>query len=538
MAARSTTETKRVRYLLDLLSPAERDDIESEYFEDDDAFQEMLTAEDDLIDTYARGELAGDERRRFEKKFASSVSGRDRVQFARAFSGAVSAPRPVKPNFFKTIQSPRLLRTATIAAVIVVLAVFAWLGIDRRRMTNELRELHAQSAELNKRTQALQQTSDPERIPPAESPRQLADPQSQIDKPRYLGPGATHRTRYSPKVKNSELEQATRLIHTEDGPIANTLEIRITELPIQGRRFSNLLPSTSPQHYVAGGRADQSNITLDGVDVNEAPTTYTSMPQNASSSGGSTVRGTAKDPNGNVVSGATVTLTDSPRNFTRTQSTNKDGAYVFKAIPPGTYSVEVTAPGFKTVLVSGVAALVNTPIVLDVPLEIGAISETVTVSSAAESAINTSDATIGNSFERKGITELPLNADNGMGLLSLRPGVSPRGFVKGGDSYDVDATIRIPKSLKWIRFQIELVTAASHDYGVIIKTADGHLVTSDTWTEPFTPNQTIIDTPALSTRDLHSGDYVLLLMEKKSDGSFVRVAEHSFKVIKLTSVDY
>ena len=52
-------------------------------------------------------------------------------------------------------------------------------------------------------------------------------------------------------------------------------------------------------------------------------------------SGGSTVRGTVKDPNGNVVSGASVTLTDPERNFTRTQPTNEDGAYVFTAIPPG-----------------------------------------------------------------------------------------------------------------------------------------------------------------------------------------------------------
>ncbi len=157
--------------------------------------------------------------------------------------------------------------------------------------------------------------------------------------------------------------------------------------------------------------------------------------------GGSTVRGTVKDPNGNVVSGASVTLTDPERNFTRTQPTNEDGAYVFTAIPPGTYKLDVTAPGFKTASASGLVALVDTPTVRDVQLEVGAVSETVDVTSAAEAAINTSDASLGNSFERKRIVELPLNANNVVGLLSLQPGVTRSGFVNGGRADQSNITL-------------------------------------------------------------------------------------------------
>jgi len=157
--------------------------------------------------------------------------------------------------------------------------------------------------------------------------------------------------------------------------------------------------------------------------------------------GGTTVRGTVQDPNGNLVKGATVTLTDPSKNFTRTQQTNDDGQYVFSAIPPGTYRLEVTAQGFKTASVSGVEALVDTPTVRDIPLEVGAVSETVDVTSAAEAAINTSDATIGNSFERKRITELPLNANNVVGLLSLQPGVTRSGFVNGGRADQSNITL-------------------------------------------------------------------------------------------------
>jgi hypothetical protein len=157
--------------------------------------------------------------------------------------------------------------------------------------------------------------------------------------------------------------------------------------------------------------------------------------------GGTTVRGTVQDPNRNVVKGATVTLTDPSKNFTRTQETNDDGQYVFTAVPPGTYHLEVKAEGFKTASASGVQALVDTPTVRDVPLEIGAVSETVDVTSAAEAAINTSDATIGNSFERKRITELPLNANNVVGLLSLQPGVSRTGYVNGGRADQSNITL-------------------------------------------------------------------------------------------------
>src|SRR5215204_6973014 len=158
-------------------------------------------------------------------------------------------------------------------------------------------------------------------------------------------------------------------------------------------------------------------------------------------SGGSTVRGTVQDPNGNLVKGATVTLTDPSKNFTRTQQTNEDGQYVFSAIPPGTYKLEVTAQGFKTASASGLQALVDTPTVRDVQLEIGAVSETVDVTSTSEAAINTSDATIGNSFERKRITELPLNANNVVGLLSLQPGVSRSGYVNGGRADQSNITL-------------------------------------------------------------------------------------------------
>ena len=158
-------------------------------------------------------------------------------------------------------------------------------------------------------------------------------------------------------------------------------------------------------------------------------------------SGGSTVRGTVKDPQGNVIAGATVNLTNPEKHFSRTQTTNQEGVYLFTAIPPGTYKLEFEAAGFKTASASGLVALVDTPTVRDVQLEIGAVSETVDITSGAEAAVNTSDASLGNSFERKRIVDLPLNANNVVGLLSLQPGVSRSGYVNGGRADQSNITL-------------------------------------------------------------------------------------------------
>ena len=158
-------------------------------------------------------------------------------------------------------------------------------------------------------------------------------------------------------------------------------------------------------------------------------------------SGRATVKGLVKDPQQNVVAGATVTLTGAERNFSRTQTTTANGGYVFTAIPPGTYKLEVEAPGFKKVAVANVTALVDTTVDVDVLLEVGSVSETVNVTSGAEAPLNTSDASIGNTFERRRIDDLPLNANNVVALLSLQPGVTRTGYVNGGRADQANVTL-------------------------------------------------------------------------------------------------
>jgi hypothetical protein len=157
--------------------------------------------------------------------------------------------------------------------------------------------------------------------------------------------------------------------------------------------------------------------------------------------GRSTVKGTVRDQQGNVVAGATVTLTNPDQNFNRTQTTSSDGAYVFTTIPPGTYSLTVEAATFKKLVIADVQAVVDTTIEVDAAVEVGAVTETVNITSGGDAPLNTSDATIGNSFERKQIVDLPLNANNVVGLLSLQPGVTRTGYVNGGRADQANVTL-------------------------------------------------------------------------------------------------
>jgi hypothetical protein len=159
-------------------------------------------------------------------------------------------------------------------------------------------------------------------------------------------------------------------------------------------------------------------------------------------SGTSSVHGTVLDPQGRVVTGAVVSLTNAERNFLRTQKSNASGSYLFTAVPPGVYRVQAEATGFKKLSIEEVRALVDTPSIVDLQLEIGEFSQSITVTaSGAEALANMQDATIGHNFGGKQITQLPLESRNVVELLSLQPGVTPAGYVNGSRADQANVTL-------------------------------------------------------------------------------------------------
>ena len=159
-------------------------------------------------------------------------------------------------------------------------------------------------------------------------------------------------------------------------------------------------------------------------------------------SSSSSIHGTVTDPQGNVVAGATITLTNSEKNFSRTQTTTDAGSFAFVLIPPDKYTVEAQATGFKKAVVTSVSALVAKATDLNIQLEIGNVAETVTVSSGAgEVLVNRQDATLGNNFINQQITQLPLEARNPLSLLTLQAAVTKEGYVAGARTDQSNVTL-------------------------------------------------------------------------------------------------
>lgn len=158
--------------------------------------------------------------------------------------------------------------------------------------------------------------------------------------------------------------------------------------------------------------------------------------------GTSTVRGTVTDPQGNVVAGATVTLINEATATSRTTNTADGGTYSFEFVSPGDYRLQVEAKGFKKAVVSGLHALVSQPTSADVKLEVGNVAETVTVSAnAAEQLINRDDATLGNTFVPKQITELPTSGRSIPALLTLQAATTRDGYVAGSRADQSNVTL-------------------------------------------------------------------------------------------------
>src|SRR5579864_318594 len=134
------------------------------------------------------------------------------------------------------------------------------------------------------------------------------------------------------------------------------------------------------------------------------------------------LRGTISDAKGAVVSSATVTLTNQATAYSRTVKTDGQGSYQFLEVPPSTYVMTVTASGFATTKRENVVLQVSSQATVNLTLEIQRGSVIVDVTGEAP-AVNTTDATLGNNFNARQLTDLPSEGRDPAAILSLQPGV-------------------------------------------------------------------------------------------------------------------
>jgi hypothetical protein len=136
-----------------------------------------------------------------------------------------------------------------------------------------------------------------------------------------------------------------------------------------------------------------------------------------------TIIGTITDPGGAQVPNASVTARNVDTGLTRTVTSGDDGTFRLEFLPIGNYVVEVTpASGFKKAARSGIVLQVNDTARVDIALEVGSVSENVTITSDPPD-VNTSTPEIGRTIGSREIAELPLVERNVYTLLDLVPGV-------------------------------------------------------------------------------------------------------------------
>src|SRR5688572_25223098 len=131
--------------------------------------------------------------------------------------------------------------------------------------------------------------------------------------------------------------------------------------------------------------------------------------------------GEVTDAQKSVIPGATVTATHVATASSKGTVTDERGTFRLSNMQPGMYTLKVELTGFKTAIVDKVSLQVDSVSRETVVLELGGISETISVVSET-SHLNTTDASVGNVMSREQIRSLPVEAQNVVHLLSLQPG--------------------------------------------------------------------------------------------------------------------
>lgn len=141
-----------------------------------------------------------------------------------------------------------------------------------------------------------------------------------------------------------------------------------------------------------------------------------------------TVVGSVTDSTGAILPGATVTITDTGTNTSRSITTDANGYYAFPNLMPGNYRVSVEKQGFATVARSGVTLSVNNTVRVDLSLQPGQVTETINVASTLP-LLQTDTAKTGTTLSAAQASQLPLgNNRNFQNLLNLVPGTTQSEF--------------------------------------------------------------------------------------------------------------
>src|SRR5688572_962127 len=159
----------------------------------------------------------------------------------------------------------------------------------------------------------------------------------------------------------------------------------------------------------------------------------------AQSSTTGSITGTVRDPQGAAVPKAEITVTEEKTGATRTVTANEDGFYNIPSLPAGLYTISTSPAGFKKTVTTGVDLHVNENKTVNLDLQVGQVTETVTVTSDS-APVETRSGEVSSLISEKQVTELPLNGRNYAQLALMVPGVSPVTQAGAGGAFATRGT--------------------------------------------------------------------------------------------------
>jgi hypothetical protein len=234
-----------------------------------------------------------------------------------------------------------------------------------------------------------------------------------------------------------------------------------------------------------------------------------------------TINGTVTDPSGGAVAGAKIEATNLGTNATQNTVTDSAGRYSVADLPVGTYNVQASSAGFKTVVHSGVVLAIGGSVVVDIALPVGQITQTVNVESEV-SRVETTTSEVSTLISPQQMRDLPLNGRNFEQLLTLAPGVSTvaaalnavTGRLYGmQNNYSVSGSR--PTGQMFLLDDTDIRDFWEHGTGsgyggtsLGVEAIGEFQVLTNTYTAEFAGNGAVVNATSRSgTNDLHGGAY-------------------------------
>src|SRR6266545_3295016 len=148
-----------------------------------------------------------------------------------------------------------------------------------------------------------------------------------------------------------------------------------------------------------------------------------------------TITGRVTDNTGAVLPGAHIVILNTLTREERRTVTDETGSYSVPSLPPGTYTVAAEVSGFKKGLRQNLVLQVADQARIDMTLQVGEITETVSVTEDA-ARVQSETASVGQVIDRRKIVDLPLNGRNFVQLAAISAGASPLGRNSGVTSFN------------------------------------------------------------------------------------------------------